>query len=69
MPVKQQAGVRACCRLRDTREMTNIFLNIPVCEATPAGSQGGLDVLEKDVSLWAMFNALSSPKSVRSDPL
>ena len=49
MPVKQQAGVRACCRLRDTREMTNIFLNIPVCEATPAGSQGGLDVLEKDV--------------------
>ena len=42
MPVKQQAGVRACCRLRDTREMTNIFLNIPVCEATPAGSPVGV---------------------------
>lgn len=69
MPVKQQAGVRACCRLRDTREMTNIFLNIPVCEATPAGSQGGLDVLEKDVSLWGNVQCPFIPKAVRSDPL
>ena len=54
MPVKQQAGVRACCRLRDTREMTNIFLNIPVCEATPAGSQGGLDVLERHYKIFCV---------------
>ena len=72
MPVKQQAGVRACCRLRDTREMTNIFLNIKVEEIVLPPKENSLRAAlmfwRRTSPYGAMFNALSSPKQSAQIP-